>query len=85
MKLLLRNLFLLLTLTKVGVFARISTFVIIEETLEDRVRLMIKELDTLDRTYFGKDRTKQMKTALEAATTLLDTKPIDMSKSILET
>ena len=63
----------------------ISTIVIVAETLEDRVRLMIKELDTLDRTYFGKDRTKQMKTCLEACTTLLDTKPIDMSKSILET
>ena len=47
---------------------------VVEETLEDKVRAMISELDTLDRTYFGKDRTKQMKTKLEEATTMLDTK-----------
>ena len=73
-----------MTLTKVGLKLRISTVYIVEETLEDKVRVMIKELDALDRTYFGKDRTKQMKAKLDEATTMLDTKPIDMSKSILE-
>ena len=53
---------------------------LVEETLEDKIRVMIKELDTLDRTYFGKDRNKQMKAKLEEATAMLDTKPVDMSK-----
>ena len=52
----------------------------IEQPVEQRVRLLIDELKKLDRTYFGKDRVKQMKAKLDQAVTLLDEKPIDMSK-----
>ena len=48
--------------------------------MEQRVRVIIDELKKLDRTYFGKDRVKQMKSKLDQAVGLLDEKPIDMSK-----
>ena len=56
------------------------TSFISEQTVEQRVRVIIDELKKLDRTYFGKDRVKQMKSKLDQAVGLLDEKPIDMSK-----
>ena len=46
--------------------------------VEVKVRANIAVLETLDRTYFGKDRVKRIRTELDAACALLDTKPIDM-------
>ena len=45
--------------------------------LEQRVRAFITILETLDRSYFGKDRIKKIRETLDAAVALLDTKPID--------
>ena len=56
------------------------TFMLLEQSVEERVRLLIDDLKKLDRTYFGKDRVKQMKNKLDQAINLLDEKPIDMSK-----
>lgn len=47
-------------------------------TLEDQVRALIEELITMDRSYFGKDRVKQIKAKLEEAVAILDNKPVDM-------
>ena len=38
---------------------------ILEQSVEQRVRVIIDELKKLDRTYFGKDRVKQMKSKLD--------------------
>ena len=53
----------------------------VEQTLEDKVRQNINELQALDRSYFGKDRAKQIRAKLDETTAMLDTKPIDLSKS----
>ena len=41
------------------------TFMLSEQSLEERVRILIDDLKKLDRTYFGKDRVKQMKSKLD--------------------
>ena len=41
------------------------TFMLLEQSVEERVRLLIDDLKKLDRTYFGKDRVKQMKSKLD--------------------
>ena len=41
------------------------TFMLAEQSLEERVRILIDDLKKLDRTYFGKDRVKQMKSKLD--------------------
>ena len=46
--------------------------------IEERVRENIGKLEVLDRSYFGKDRLRQIREILDASTTLLDTKPIDL-------
>lgn len=46
--------------------------------VEQRVRAFITIIESLDRTYFGKDRAKKIRETLETITALLDTKPIDM-------
>lgn len=51
-----------------------------EKDIGIEVRALISELDKLDRTYFGKDRYKQMKQRLDDSLNLLDTKPLDLSK-----
>ena len=42
------------------------------------MRAFITILETLDRTYFGKDRIKKIRETLDAATAVLDTKPLDL-------
>lgn len=51
-----------------------------EKDIKVEVRVLIEQLDKLDRTYFGKDRYKQMKQRLDKSLELLDTKPLDLSK-----
>lgn len=47
-------------------------------TVEQQTKLIIVELEKLDRSYFGKDRVKTIKAKLEEAVAILDTKPIDL-------
>ena len=47
-------------------------------TVEEQTRILITQLEQLDRAYFGKDRVKQIKAKLEEAVAVLDTKPIDL-------
>ena len=42
------------------------------------MRAFITILETLDRTYFGKDRIKKIRETLDAATAVLDTRPLDL-------
>ena len=42
-----------------------------------QVRKIIEYLEQIDRAYFGKDRMKQIKSKIDEALTLLDTKPIE--------
>ena len=56
----------------------ILVFLSIDEApLEEKVRALIVVLETLDRSYFGKDRVKKIRETLDAAVAQLDTKPID--------
>jgi hypothetical protein len=41
---------------------------------------VIEELSAIDRAYFGKDRQKLLKSKIDEAVALLDTKPIDQGK-----
>jgi len=52
----------------------------IDEALpvEQRVRAFITIIESLDRTYFGKDRAKKIRETLDTTTALLDSKPIDI-------
>ena len=47
-------------------------------SVEQKSAEIIKELGALDRTYFGKDRVKVIRTKLDEGVALLDTKPIDL-------
>ena len=51
----------------IGTFFTLAflTSYILEQSVEQRVRVIIDELKKLDRTYFGKDRVKQMKSKLD--------------------
>lgn len=40
---------------------------------------MVSQLEELDRSYFAKDRHKQIKTKIEDIIALLDSKPIEFS------
>ena len=42
------------------------------------MRKIIDDLQKLDKSYFGKDRHKQLKGAIDEAVALLDSKPIDL-------
>ena len=42
-----------------------------------QVRKIIDYLEQIDRSYFGKDRMKQIKSKIDEALVLLDTKPIE--------
>jgi len=42
------------------------------------VRAIIVNLEQLDRTYFGRDRVKQIRDCLDATLAILDSKPIDL-------
>jgi lipoprotein NlpI len=46
--------------------------------VEERVRAIIVNLEQLDRTYFGRDRVKQIRDCLDATLAILDSKPIDL-------
>jgi lipoprotein NlpI len=46
--------------------------------MEETVRQCITELATLDESYFGKDREKQIRGKIERSLALLEQKPIDM-------
>ena len=48
-----------------------------EAPVEEKVRALITILESLDRTYFGKDRLKKVRETHEKACEYLDTKPID--------
>ena len=48
------------------------------------VRKLIDQLDVMDRTYFAKDRQKQLKAKIADAIALLDQKPIDLGKYTLK-
>ena len=52
-----------------------------EKDVKVHARELINQLDALERTYFGKDRHKQLKAKLEEVLALLDTKPIEFGKS----
>jgi len=41
------------------------------------VREHLSQLDIMDRTYFGKDRLKQIKAKIDEIVSILDTKPIE--------
>ena len=45
--------------------------------MRDVVREQIVTLETIDRTYFGKDRLRQIKAKIDEITQLLDTKPVE--------
>ena len=51
--------------TLVSLLQILLTPYILEQSVEQRVRVIIDELKKLDRTYFGKDRVKQMKSKLD--------------------
>ena len=51
--------------TLVSLLQILLTSYILEQSVEQRVRVIIDELKKLDRTYFGKDRVKQMKSKLD--------------------
>lgn len=42
---------------------------------------MVEELEHFDKSYFGKDRHKQLKQKIDDICLLLDNKPIEFSKS----
>ncbi len=54
----------------------------VEETKEviEKVNTIVLDLDNLDKTYFNKDRNKQLKAKMEEAIALLDQKPVEISK-----
>ena len=43
---------------------------------------IIEDLKIMDRTYFGKDRSKVTKAKIDEALAVLDTKPIDLGKKV---
>ncbi|CDW76195.1 tetratricopeptide repeat protein 5 [Stylonychia lemnae] len=45
--------------------------------MSDQVKLLVEQLDHLDKSYFGKDRHKLIKQKIDDITQLLDTKPIE--------
>jgi hypothetical protein len=47
--------------------------------MRETVKELVEQLDQIDRTYFGKDRFKQIKAKIDEITALLDTKPIEFS------
>ena len=52
-----------------------------ERDIQTEVRNIIQQLDVMDRTYFNKDRPKQIKLKIEEGIALLDTKPLDLVKN----
>ena len=56
---------------------RISVYIELEKEVKDLAKDLVNELDTLDRTYFGKDRQKQLKAKLDEVLALLDSKPVE--------
>jgi hypothetical protein len=59
----------------------ISIFsLIFPSSVETQVAAIIEDLKTTDRAYFGKDRVKLIKAAIDSAVALLDSKPIDLGK-----
>ena len=52
----------------------------IDKDIVQAVRKIIDQLDVMDRSYFGKDRQKQIKAKIQDCISMLDQKPIDMSK-----
>lgn len=52
----------------------------VEKDITKEVRKIIDQLDVMDRTYFAKDRQKQLKAKITDAIALLDQKPIDLGK-----
>ena len=53
----------------------------IEKDVGTEVRKIIEQLDLLNDGYFQKDRLKKIKSKIDEATVLLDTKPLDLGKS----
>jgi hypothetical protein len=49
----------------------------LDKDVRDVVRDQIVTLETIDRTYFGKDRLRQIKAKIDEITQLLDTKPVE--------
>ena len=46
------------------------------------MRKILEQLELIERSYFGKDRIKQMKMKINDAVALLDQKPIDLGKCL---
>lgn len=45
--------------------------------MRDQIRELLATLDSIDRTYFNKDRFKLLKTKIDEITAILDSKPIE--------
>ena len=52
----------------------------LEKDIRVEVRKILEQLELVERSYFGKDRMKQMKLKINDAIALLDQKPIDLGK-----
>lgn len=52
----------------------------VEKDIRKEVRKILEQLELIERSYYGKDRMKQMKLKINDAIALLDQKPIDLGK-----
>lgn len=50
---------------------------ILEKEVKDIAKDLVNQLEALDRTYFGKDRQKQLKAKLDEVLSVLDQKPVE--------
>ena len=50
---------------------------VLGKELREKVKELVNHLEDYDRTYFGKDRHKQIKARIDEITALLDTEPIE--------